>query len=55
MGIEHPNEALQLRRIQFVPAQRPDITLVPTGVDIIVLNGVLPVSAIGIVVQLTFS
>lgn len=38
------NETFQLRRIQFVPAQRPDVTPVPTGVDIIVLNGVLPVS-----------
>lgn len=43
-GIAHPNEVFQLRRIQFVPAQRPDVTPVPTGVDIIVLNGVLPVS-----------
>lgn len=43
--IAHPNEAFQLRRIQFVPAQRPDVTPVPTGVDIIVLNGVLPVSS----------
>ena len=42
--IVHPNETFQLRRIQFVPAQRPDVTPVPTGVDIIVLNGVLPVS-----------
>lgn len=43
MGFDNPTEAFQLRRIQFVPAQRPDITPVPTGLDIIVLNGVLPV------------
>ena len=43
-GIAHPNEGFQLRRIQFLPAQRPDVTPVPTGVDIIVLNGVLPAS-----------
>lgn len=42
--IAHPKDAFHLRRIQFVPAQRPDVTPVPTGVDIIVLNGVLPVS-----------
>ncbi|KAA6426489.1 MAG: ubiquitin carboxyl-terminal hydrolase 23-like, partial [Trebouxia sp. A1-2] len=42
MAFEHPTEAFQLRRIQFVPAQRPDVTPVPTGVDIIVLNGTLP-------------
>ncbi|DBA95956.1 TPA: hypothetical protein ACH3X1_001476 [Trebouxia sp. C0004] len=42
MAFENPTEAFQLRRIQFVPAQRSDVTPVPTGVDIIVLNGVLP-------------
>lgn len=41
MAFENPTEAFQLRRIQFVSAQRPDVTPVPTGVDIIVLNGVL--------------
>ena len=54
MGVEHPNEAFHLRRIQFVPAQRPDITSIPTGVDIIVLNGVLPVSLFDIVKRVTF-
>lgn len=49
MAFEHPTEAFQLRRIQFVPAQRPDVTPVPTGVDIIVLNGTLPVRSVNIV------
>ena len=43
MGVNTPTETFQLRRIHFVPARRPDVTPVPTGVDIIVLNGVLPV------------
>lgn len=46
MGIDKQSDAFQLRRIQFVPARRPDVTPVPTGVDIIVLNGVLPVRCI---------
>lgn len=50
-GIAHPNEAFQLRRIQFVPAQRPDVTPVPTGVDIVVLNGVLPASLVAMFTQ----
>ena len=48
MAFENSTEAFQLRRIQFVPAQRPDVTPVPTGVDIIVLNGVLPVRSVNI-------
>ena len=36
----------QLRRVEFVPAQRIDASPVPKGVDIIVLNGVLPVRSI---------
>ena len=47
-NLEHPNEAFQLRRIQFVPAQRSDVTPAPTGVDIIVLNGVLPVRKVAV-------
>ena len=47
MVVNSPTEAFELRRIQFVPAQRLDLTPVPTGVDIIVLNGVLPVCFVG--------
>lgn len=36
-------DTFQLRRVQFVPAQRQDTAPVPKGVDIIVLNGTLPV------------
>ena len=36
-------DTFQLRRVDFVPAKRQDTAPVPKGVNIIVLNGTLPV------------
>lgn len=44
MDLSHfTTDTFQLRRVDFVPAQRQDAAPVPKGVDIIVLNGTLPV------------